>query len=637
MAIILPLIAFLGIYLAAGIFAPVRSKKELFIIAFLLFSAFVVGNTEMLSLLKTINYWGILVSWLILAIALLSYIISQRSSASLFIKANQIALKTGFQKLTVVNKILIIVVTVLLTGIFAQALLYPPNNWDSMTYHMARIPSWLAHQSVAHYPTDIIRQLYQPPFAEYVIMHFSVLAKSDMPANAVQLFYLLGCLVVLLAIIDNLRMPAFCKVLAVVLVVTIPEVTLQASGTQNDIVAGFFIITTYYYFLRIARNGIASDYIFLGLATGLGLLTKGTAYVYLSPVLLALGIVIIIQIVRAKKWSPVGLLLLAGIIALTLNVGHFIRNYQISGSPLGITKVESRIYSNNEMNAGLLVSNLIKNAGLHTGVMFAKGPALFADSVIYKIHRLAGVDINNPAVNFRNSIYTTINLTTDEDGAPNPFHFLLILIAFGIIKWLTIKRKADGYAIVLAIIIFAEALLFSAYLKWQPWHTRLHVPLFIMGVILICYGVSKINWFRKTIYVLTPILLAYAILVVVHAERRPLSDKLAQSRFQLHFTSNPTKYPEYAQVYADTRKLQFHNIGLITGVDDWIYPLFSDCFSNHVNPVYLQVPNFSNKANQPITNVDCIISTLINQPYIDYDGKRYQNHTQGNKYLQLYY
>lgn len=637
MAIILPLIAFVSIYIAAGIFAPTRTKKELLIIAFLLFSTFVVTDTESLSLIKTVSYWGILTSWLALTIALIAYIISHRNSAVLFISINRVALKTGFQKLSTVNKILVIVVAVLLTGIFAQALLYPPNNWDSMTYHMARIPSWLSHQSVAHYPTDIIRQLYQPPFAEYVIMHLCVLAKSDFPANTVQLFYLVGCLITLLAIIDLLQLPAFCKVLAVVLAVTIPEVTLQASGTQNDIVAAFFVITTYYYFLRIVKNGTSSDYIFLGLATGLGLLTKGTTYVYLSPVLLALGIVVIARIIKTRRWSPVGLSTLAGLIALTLNIGHFIRNYQISGSPLGITKVESRIYSNNEMNAGLLVSNLIKNAGLHTGVMFAKAPALFADSAIYKLHRWAGIDINNPAVNFRNSIYTTINLTTDEDGAPNPFHFLLILIAFGIIKWLAIKRKADGYAIVLAIIIFGEALLFSAYLKWQPWHTRLHVPLFIIGVVLICYAASKINWFRKMVYALTPVLLAYAILVVVHAERRPLSDKLAQSRFELHFTSNPTKYPEYAAINADTHKLQFHNIGLITGVDDWIYPLFSDCFSNRVNPVYLQVPNFSKNARQPIVNVDCIVSTTINQPFIDYNGKRYQNRTPKNQYISLYY
>jgi hypothetical protein len=55
-------------------------------------------------------------------------------------------------------------------GTLIVALWAPPNNWDSMTYQMARVAEWYDHRSVAFYPTAIDRQLWQPPLAEYLIL-----------------------------------------------------------------------------------------------------------------------------------------------------------------------------------------------------------------------------------------------------------------------------------------------------------------------------------------------------------------------------------------------------------------------------------------------------------------------------------
>src|SRR6185436_4583982 len=66
------------------------------------------------------------------------------------------------------------------------ALLAPPNNWDSMTYHMPRVAHWAQAGSVAHYPTHILRQLWLGPWAEFGILHLYVLAGGDRLANLVQ-------------------------------------------------------------------------------------------------------------------------------------------------------------------------------------------------------------------------------------------------------------------------------------------------------------------------------------------------------------------------------------------------------------------------------------------------------------------
>ncbi len=55
-----------------------------------------------------------------------------------------------------------------------------------MSYHLARVAHWGQNHTVAFYPTHIVRQLYQPPWAEYAMLHLYILAGGDRLANLVQ-------------------------------------------------------------------------------------------------------------------------------------------------------------------------------------------------------------------------------------------------------------------------------------------------------------------------------------------------------------------------------------------------------------------------------------------------------------------
>ena len=69
-------------------------------------------------------------------------------------------------------------VIVSLTGLIA--FVAPPNNYDSMTYHLGRVVHWIQNHSVQHYPTNIDRQLFMPPWAEFAITHFYLLSTDDL-------------------------------------------------------------------------------------------------------------------------------------------------------------------------------------------------------------------------------------------------------------------------------------------------------------------------------------------------------------------------------------------------------------------------------------------------------------------------
>jgi 4-amino-4-deoxy-L-arabinose transferase-like glycosyltransferase len=224
-------------------------------------------------------------------------------------------------EISLYDKVLTAFLALLLVMIGIQGIIYPPNNWDSMTYHMARIASWVSHETVYHYPTHILRQIYQPPFAEYVIMHFNLLSKSDYFANSVQLIFLLFSIISVLLIIERLGINRKFRILAVVLIVTIPMVILQASSTQNDIVISFFVLSAYYFSLKAVKAPSLQNYFLAGLTLGLGLLTKGTGYLYFAPVMLYWGITALKQVFITKDYRHISYFAVTLLVFIIINSG----------------------------------------------------------------------------------------------------------------------------------------------------------------------------------------------------------------------------------------------------------------------------------------------------------------------------
>ncbi len=118
-----------------------------------------------------------------------------------------------------------------------SALAYRPNNWDSMTYHLARVAHWIQHRSVAPYPTAIWRQNLLTPGAEYLLLALQVVSGTDRLAALVQLssWMILAAAVVPLA--RTFGAPRGVARAGAVIVGAAPMAILQASSTQNDLVA----------------------------------------------------------------------------------------------------------------------------------------------------------------------------------------------------------------------------------------------------------------------------------------------------------------------------------------------------------------------------------------------------------------
>ncbi len=617
--------------------------KEVLLVSVLIFSSVTVIITEITSALKILNFNTLLGFWIGFSLLIIINLYSKKRELinfTTFLKQN---VKNNFYELNKIEKVLFFCVILILTLTFIQGIAYPPNNWDSMTYHMARIPHWISHQSIVHYPTHIVRQLYQPPFSGIVIMHFNILNNGDYFSNSVQLFFLVFSLFAVVSIVELMGLNRQFKLISIVLSVSIPEVILQASSTQNDIIVSFFILTSIYFAVKSFKKVIFQNYLFLGLSVGLGLLVKGTAYIYLSPVLFVFALAILFKLNKSKNYKYIRYSILAALVCVSLNLGHYIRNYSFSNNILGIDNTESKFYSNENMSPALLISNIVKNAGLHIGPYPIN---IISNKIIGKLHLAAGVEINNSETNFMNISYAGApKIPIHEDNASNSIHFFLIILSFilMIVHVLKNKESISKLAFYLGIIIVLEAILFCLYLKWQPWHTRLHTPLFMVSVPLICYAISLNGKYKRILNKTIPIILLYALLIILFNSSRPfLSNRFTKpisildTRDKKYFANRLYFYDEYNVIIENLETHNYKNIGLILGVDDWEYPLFTQSYGKEINPIHIIVSNITKDISLNIHNIDCIISTTINDTVIDYNGKYFYNQNTKNNVIWLY-
>jgi 4-amino-4-deoxy-L-arabinose transferase-like glycosyltransferase len=356
-----------------------------------------------------------------------------------------------------------------------------PNNPDSMRYHLSRVMHWLQHGTVAHYPTHSLKQIYQNPGSEFAIAQFQLLSGGDYFANLVQWGSMVVSLVGVSLIARQLGCDRRGQIWAVVFCATIPMGVLQAASTQNDYVVALWLVCLTYFILLMLQVGLTvSTAVYIGASFGLAILSKGTAYIYGFPFCLAL-LVWTIRQKRRDVWQLGGL---AAAIALLLNLGHYLRNFVLSGSPLG---VDVGAETNNILSLPVFIASIFKQLSLHGDWVRALQlqdwivPTTgLTEKVIIILHEQLGLDINNPdLLSPKVSRFYVPAASQYEDISGNPVH--IILIAFALL--ILVSRKSlrkQSYLVLGTILLISGFLLFSFLLTWSPWRSRLHLPLFVL-------------------------------------------------------------------------------------------------------------------------------------------------------------
>lgn len=524
MLLILPIIALTFLYC---IFYNLNNRnnswRQSIISSAVIWGLIVTAITESLSWFNLIRFESLFSAWLVIDVVIIMFYFQITSQNSRVINLKQSKLST-----LLLSGVGFIIISTGLIGLVA-----PPNNWNSMNYHMPRVVHWIQNSSVAHYPVSYTPQLYKNPWSEYVIMQFQLLSGGDYFANSVQWLSMIGCLIGVSLIAKQLEANSLGQTFATVAVATIPMGILQASSTQNDYVEAFWLVCLACYSLIIidkGKNTTWDTYLLFGCSLGLCILTKGTAYFYILPFLIWVTLSQI-KYLRFSVWKPA---LFVASFALIININHYLRNYFVFNSPLG----EPGNYVNEILNVNVMISNVLRNLALH--------------------------------------IATPIGFSKAENGAGNLLHLLLTLTCIIIFIFrnqlkLKFQKQAGSYI----LTVCATFCIFCYLVKWQPWNARLHLPFFVLLIPFL--GLVLSNLPKKVIYFIATVLILSALPWVFFNRYRPVIDSnniFQTPRIEQYFKNRPELQQPYIQAVQYLNSKQCDKVGLMMGQDTWEYPLW---------------------------------------------------------------
>lgn len=493
------------------------------------------------------------------------------------------------------SKSLLIILTLFLLT-FIQGFFSAPSTTDSMVYHLPRIMYWMQEKTLSQ---DVIRNVhdFMAPFGEYILLHLYFIAGSDRLLFFSQWVAYVALVILSSVIAEKLGASKKIKVLTALFVATLPIAVMQASSTQVDmIVAVLVMISTYIALILFDRITIKNAILF-GLTLGLGISTKATFYLFM---IIPLGIMLFAQI--KNQWKNTLKPILGSLIALIMPVRFMAQNINLYGNILGPFKKVEATLTNDSFNLTTLISNLIRNTMIHIPVPFFTDQA---QSILEFIHKMMGVSVNaaqTTCCDFKFNVLPM--LYPQEDIVSNPLHLLLILVCIiFIFKREVIKNKMLIFVHVLSLFSFV---IFSLILKWQPFHSRLQIPFFVIGTISSVLIISK---FKKGLYVLKGISvlsISVAILLIFLNVSRPFisynlfydniksfsfplssipQSFLIKPREQQYFNARYYWYLPYKGLMEMFAKQQFikNNVISFDLPDGFEYPLWVFIQKNYVN------------------------------------------------------
>ncbi len=562
------LILFFGLFSINFFFHKKGSISLAFLFTGILFGIATILVTEISSFFHAYNSSSAILFWSILC-SLLTFV----SFKQKLFDWNK------YKFLYATNKKIIWFIGIISILLFIQGILYPPNNWDSMTYHMARIAHWVMNESIEPYPTHIYRQIYQPPLAEWMIGQICLLNKADYFSNSLQLFFLLGSLGVVNLLMLLFKIEKKTRNIACVLFITTPSIFMQTTATQNDIVVGFFILCILYFLILFFKRKNTINALLLGLSIGCALLTKGTAFVYLIPIM-GLGVLLLIQNIHQKQFvlfKDPPLLVLVIALSLTIPFSHYYRNYKLSNDIFGASEDN---YFNENISTKSTLIGIVKNIGIHMSTPVTSN---LTNQIVEKAHLITKIPISDKKYSYNGIQFKINNWNHNEDEVSN--FFQVILFGFVLLYWIVYRKKHNPtltYTILFCLFTF---FVFTIILKWQPWHMRLQVPLFMFIAIPTAIAINTLKK-EKIRYAILGILTFYCLVLAIYNPNRPLLKNEKQAKLKTRFEKYFVAMPPYLEEYKQWRCRVTKNSPTQWDVhgDTWEYPIYYDCFNTKRTP-----------------------------------------------------
>jgi hypothetical protein len=622
--------------LIPSIFTQFDNDWRLRVIASTAFSGCcLVLVTEGLSLLQLLKHNVLVFTWFgIIFIVAGVILIRRKKTKGIRLDLRKINRLTWFE----ISILCVICILALIMGVIAYVA--APNNADSMLYHLTRVAHWQQDHSVVFFPANNLKQLVFSPFAEYVLLHFHLLTGADQFDNLLQWWAMLLSLVGASYLAKRLGAPRSVQIFSALFVITLPMGVFQSATTQNDYVLSAWVVSLACFGFAYFENQNIYPALIFGILLSLAVFTKATAYIFCPVIVLGL-----VYVVRKKIFfKRIAHMVFVLFLVICLNLPFWLRNYGLSGKPLGPTEL-SNLHVNEKFSLFGTTLNLFRNIG--SNIMLPEAWATKLTDDLNTSFRALKVDISDPRYTFLNYKYSLPGYTYQftrvyplpitfkgpyitEDTIGNPLHLFLFCLA--LISLLANRKRITNKNWPFYVICwFAMLVLFSGYLRWQLYGNRLLLPWFILAApftsvgiyYLFSFGIHALrtrqddkNPFRLLLNkIFSPTLMLFLVASILVVCAAPL------------FYSNPTKpiwqdwnifnlprrevmllNSDLLESYINTTdyliKKDCHSIGLVGDGNEWEYPLWSlfrDKWGDSFRMENVLVKTFPRKSRSPIS------------------------------------
>lgn len=256
------------------------------------------------------------------------------------------------------------VIAVLAAGLIT-ALAAPPSNWDSLTYHLARVGYYLQQGSLADYGANYYAQEEHARGASILLCAiFSLSGRSDLGFALPQLGAYVACLAAVYALARQLGAGvAASRAAAAAGFGLLTVVALEVPTAQNDLLLDSFIGAGLVGAMAYLRHGERSMLFLSAGGFALAVTVKASALTC-GP---AAAIIVLGVGARSGAWRRVGVLAVTVGLAMALFGGPagYWKNLRRFGNPLGSAHMTETHLSGNgaDGRAQLGLLNLVRFAG----------------------------------------------------------------------------------------------------------------------------------------------------------------------------------------------------------------------------------------------------------------------------------
>lgn len=461
----------------------------------------------------------------------------------------------------------------------------PPNNADSMVYHLPRVMHWMQNDSVDFYPAATLRQLTTPWLGNYFVLVLLELGGSDYLANLAQLaayFGVVGLTVIATRLVTNSEV---ATTLTLILAGTTPMALAQATTTQVDLISTLWVMSGVVIVLMTKgrawsfRTGVA----LLALAVALSALTKPTGLLFLISVVVWL---LAGHIYRNRSRLGTGVRQAAGASVVLFGAAvagtapMMLRTWGLLGQPFdtNISLWTERI--GYDVTLGNLMRYLVSNVGVvprELGDLLMPHIVNFASS-------LGIVWVDSTAVAHEH--YAGLSFGRNEDYATQPVQLGLGLLATGIIVLLVRRRRELRPLLPIAVVALSMLATQASVWKWNHWSNRHIIPIALIlaiplaGLLGHFFVQRKGKFLQVGAVLVTTSSIAFAAVFATGMQYRrllPDPDVFKLSRDERYFAVNAQALAEPYREISDviTQLPCGSRVDLYLGNDFLEYPLWA--------------------------------------------------------------